>query len=58
MRKVINELGIGGENDERKREKENPGQGKKKGEEYLLKGKMGKMYWKSRSKGRRKIEDI
>jgi hypothetical protein len=40
MRKVKNELGIGGENDERKREKENPLRtGKEKGGGIFVEGK-------------------
>jgi hypothetical protein len=41
-RKGINELGIGGENDERKREKENPWRtGKEKGGGIFVEGKKG-----------------
>ncbi len=48
-----------GGNDERKRDKTGKGESitgreRKKGEEYLLKGRKGNMEWKSRSKGRRK----
>jgi hypothetical protein len=45
-----------GGNDERKRDKTgiHCGQGKENWEEYLLKGRKGKIEWKSRSKGRRK----